>query len=323
MGSKRGHNEGSIYQMKNGKWRAQVTVGGRRLSAVQSSKKEAQLWLRQTLSQTDKGMTYGAAITPFGDFLKSYLENKKDGLRPSTYQQYSQVSNKYILPALGHVKFKDLRPALIQRFYDELVGRGVGKRVVQIVHAVVHSCLEQAEAIGLVLRNPSKGSAVPVFKKRKIEIWTESQVSAFMVAIQGHRNEYLFHLALTTGMRQGELLGLQWKDIEWQAQALMITRQVFSPLGGGYEFVDPKTERGRRTVELSAVDMDILRAQLAKVDLLRAFAGKRWVENDLVFPSSIGLRSPSAIFCMSSSTMLKWLVFRLSAFMTSGILPRR
>jgi hypothetical protein len=73
MGSKRGQNEGSICLTKAGKWRARVTVGGRRLSAVQSSKKEAQLWLRQTLSQTDKGMTYGAAITPFGDFLKSYL----------------------------------------------------------------------------------------------------------------------------------------------------------------------------------------------------------------------------------------------------------
>jgi hypothetical protein len=78
MGSKRGQNEGSICLTKAGKWRARVTVGGRRLSAVQSTKQEAQLWLRQALSQTDKGMTYAAAShAVMGISFKSYLENKR------------------------------------------------------------------------------------------------------------------------------------------------------------------------------------------------------------------------------------------------------
>jgi integrase len=113
-----------------------------------------------------------------------------------------------------------------------------------------------------------------------------------MMAVQGQRNEHMYHLALTTGMRQGELLGLMWKDIDWVRRTLSVVRQAFIPEGGGYTFVEPKTRNGMRTIELSAVDMDILRLQISKVDLLRSFAGDRWVENDLVFPSTVGTPLP-------------------------------
>ena len=292
MGGKRGQNEGSICLTKAGKWRARVTVGGKRLSANKDTKREAQLWLRQVLSQADKGMTYTAAVTPYGDFLQAYLRNKEDKLRTSTYQQYRRVMTKYILPAIGDVRFKDLKPAVIQRLYDDLVEQGVGKRMVQITHAVIHSSLEHAEMINLVQRNPSKGLNLPALPKRRTEIWSESEVTAFMIAVQGQRNEHMYHLALTTGMRQGELLGFMWKDIDWVRRTLSVVRQVFLPEGGGYTFVEPKTRNGSRIVELSSVDLDILRMQISKVDELRAFAGERWVENDLVFPSTVGTPQP-------------------------------
>jgi integrase len=288
MSRRRGHNEGSIYQRDSGRWRAQVTINGKRLTATKNTKKEAQEWLRQTLSQVDKGLTYSAAVTSYGDFLTAYLRNKQDKLRQSTFEQYRRVANKYILPALGDVKFKDLKPAVVQRFYDHLVEQGVGKRMVQITHAVVHSSLEHAESINLIQRNPSKGMNLPAVPKRKTEIWSEAEVTAFMIAVQGQRNEHMYHLALTTGMRQGELLGLQWKDIDWLKGTLLIVRQAFLPEGGGYTFVEPKTRNGIRMVDLSAVDIDILRLQISKVDEQRAFAGERWIENDLVFPSNVG-----------------------------------
>jgi hypothetical protein len=103
MGSKRGQNEGSICLTKNGKWRAQVTVGGRRLSANKDTKKEAQLWLRQTLSQVDKGLTYTAAITPLWGFPSSFWRTRRiSSGRPPT-SSISRVMTKYILPAIGHV----------------------------------------------------------------------------------------------------------------------------------------------------------------------------------------------------------------------------
>jgi integrase len=288
MGSKRGHNEGSIYQMASGKWRAQVTVGGKRLSSVKASKKEAQQWLRQMLSQVDRGMTYGSAVALFGGFLESFLEAKKDKLRRSTYDQYYRVVYKYILPALGDVRFQDLKPYTIQGFYDRLVAEGVGKRMVQITHSVVHSSLEHAEMIGLVQRNPSKGLSLPSTAKSRAGSWTESEASSFIVALKGQRNEHLYHMALTTGMRQGELLGLQWKDVDWINRTLFVVRQAFMPEGGGYKFVEPKTKNGKRMVDLSSADIKILRLQFAKVNELCRFAGDRWTENDLVFPSIVG-----------------------------------
>jgi integrase len=284
----RGNLEGSIFQRENGNWRAQVTVGGRRLSVTKNTKREAQQWLRQTLAEMDRGMTYAAAVTLYGDFLTAFLANKEERLRQSTFEQYRRVTEKYILPALGDVRFKDLKPNIIQRFYDELVKDGVGKRMIQITHSVVHSSLESAEVLNLVQRNPSKGLNVPSAKKRKTQVWTESEVTSFMIVVEGERNEHLYHLALTTGMRQGELLGLMWKDIDWLKGTISVVRQAFMPEGGGFTFVEPKTKNGKRTVELSPTGVDILRMQIGKVDELRAFAAERWSENDLVFPSVVG-----------------------------------
>lgn len=287
MPKKRGHNEGSIYQQANGKWRAQITLDGKRLSYTAKTRKECLEWIQKTQTQIRKGLSYTSAQTTFGEFLEHWLLNKETHLRTQTMEQYRRTAKNHILPTLAHVKFKDLTPSRIQRLYNTLLDDGVGPRTVQIVHAVIHGCLEQAFKISLVTFNPSSVVIVPKVEEKEMKVWNEAQVSQFLVTIKAQRNEHLYRLALATGMRQAELLGLMWDDIDWSGM-LSVRRQVFSPDGGGYTFVPPKTKFGVRNIELGAQVIESLRDQQSRVDEWRAFFHKSWQENKLVFPSTRG-----------------------------------
>jgi integrase len=147
---------------------------------------------------------------------------------------------------------------------------------------------EQAKRLGLIYRNPTEFSTIPRKADHDLQVWDEDQVGQFLNFIRGHKNEHLYCLALGTGMRRGELLGLQWKDIDWAKRQIYIRRGVFHPAGGGFVFQPPKTKLGKRTVQLGQGIIDHLRAQLQRVDLMRKVARDNWQENDLVFPSDVG-----------------------------------
>jgi integrase len=168
-----------------------------------------------------------------------------------------------------------------------MLRRGIGKRVIQMTHSVIHGSLVKAEALGLVVRNPSQGLSLPTVKKRKMKFFIEAEVSRFMIAVKGDKNEYFYHLALTTGMRQGELLGLFEKSIDWEHKLLYVRNNVFYS-GGVMEFNPPKTPNGMRIIELDDGDIDVLRLQLDKVAEMRSSGFRTWTEYGLVFPSRVG-----------------------------------
>jgi integrase len=121
-----------------------------------------------------------------------------------------------------------------------------------------------------------------------MKVLTDDQARSFLSAADNTRYGALYFLALTTGMRQGELLGLKWGDVDWRAPALHIQRQVQRVKGKGLVFVDPKTATSRRTVSLDLASIERLRAHRKRQELERSFAGSRWKDYDLIFPSTIG-----------------------------------
>jgi integrase len=288
MAKRRAPNEGTINQTSYGKWRAQVYLEGKRISKNFDSQRAAKTWIMEKRGQIEQGLSYNAATTTLGQFLAGWLETKKSKLRLHTYEQYRRTIRKYIEPHLGDLRFSDLTPDRIQAFYSRLQAQGVTARPVQVVHSVLHSALEHAARLGLVTRNPADLVMAPGTKKAQLSIWDESQVSQFLVAIKGQRNEILYHLALATGMRRGELLGLQWTDIDWQAGILRVERQVIEPEGGSFEFQEPKTNYGQRAIQLGPGLVGRLRQQLNLVGLARAFARDKWKEHNLIFPSTVG-----------------------------------
>lgn len=288
MAKKRSRGEGTLTQLLSGNWRAQVSLHGRRLSHTSPTQAGARDWIRKMRDQIDMGLTYDDERTTVARFMESWLALKKTELRIATFEHYTWMSKLHLLPNLGKIRLKDLTPGMVQNCYDKLAAEGVGVRSIRASHVVLHGFLEHAMHLGLITRNPTEFARPPRQEKRDLNIWDEDQVMKFLGFIQGHKNDHLYYLALTTGMRRGELLGLKWQDVDWSHSKLLIKRQVFHPQGGGFIFQPPKTKLGRRQVQLSSGAMQHLREQIKRVDLMRASNPGSWKEHDLVFPSLMG-----------------------------------
>ena len=186
------------------------------------------------------------------------------------------------------MKLRDLTPARVQQFYDQLTAEGRGARTVQIAHVVLHGCLKQAARLGLVARNPAAACLVPRSPVEEMKVWDEGQVNQFLFSIRGQAYEALYHLALKTGMRRGELLGLEWGDVDWERATITVQRACFHPAGGGWVLQAPKTRRGIRSVKVGPGLLEQMRGQARQDDDLRRMAKGNWEEHDLVFPSMAG-----------------------------------
>jgi integrase len=284
----RGRNEGSLSQRENGTWRAQVSANGQRISKTFKTKAEGQAWLRSIKNEADQGVDHQAGRVTLMDYLEQWLNTARLSLRLKTAQQYEQVIRKHITPRIGSIPVSELRLVKVEAFYSELLQCGVGVRTVRIVHAVLHRALEKAVRYQLILSNPTHGAALPKESQGEMRILEPDQVSQFLIAAKGSRFEALYYLAITTGMRQGELFGLKWTDLQWQSGKLHIQRQVQNVPGVGWAFVEPKTRSGRRTIHLSENVLQVLREHKQSQEILKQFAGEHWQENNLIFPSKVG-----------------------------------
>jgi integrase len=288
MARKRSNNEGSIYKRKNGTWRAQVTLDGRRLGKTFKTQREARKWLQKTNRQIDDGLRYANTQITLDEFIANWLISTKASRRPSTWSVYETATRLYILPHLGKIKLKDLRPGQIQWMYNHMLEQKVGVPTVLKVHAVLHSALAQAEKMGMINHNPVSATQPPKEPTREMAILTDSQVSQMLIALQGHRLEALIHLAVVSGMRQMELLGLKWTDLDWIRRTIKVERQLDRPTGKGIQFSAPKTRFGKRSVALGRKTIEVLRNHYERQQGDRLRVGENWNEHDLIFTNRNG-----------------------------------
>lgn len=265
-----------------------MSLKGRRLSYTAKNQQGARDWIRKIQAQIEQGLTYDDERTTLKVFMEGWLATKKNQLRTASSEQYYYIYRSYIEPRLGSIQLRKLTPGQVQEFYDVMAGSGKSARTIKLMHVVLRMCLEQAKNIGLVARNPAEHCKVYKSPKVEMSIWDENQVNQFLVSIHGHKNENLYYMALATGMRRGELLGLKWQDVDWKNQRILIKRQVCNPQGGGLVFQEPKTSLGIRSVRLGAGIIERLYAQMVNIDLMRRISRDKWQEHDLVFPSMIG-----------------------------------
>lgn len=288
MTGKRGNGEGSIHRRSNGTWRAQVSLNGHRLSTTADTRSECQAWLKKTLLQVDNGLTMDGAQTSLESYLQQWLQTVKPALRLTTWNLYQHIVVSHIIPYLGSAKLKDLRPEIIQRLYDSRQAAGTGSRTIQLVHVVLHNAMSHAVRLGILPRNPTEATYRPISQHDEAKIYDEGQISQFLVAAKGERNEALYHLAIATGMRQAELLGLKWSDVDWIKNTVRVQRQLRRDFRDGEMFISPKTKAGRRTIELGPKTVEILRQHWERQGEERRKCGELWQDNDLVFPSRVG-----------------------------------
>jgi integrase len=209
MAKQRGKNEGTLYQRPNRRWSAQVCIDCSRTSFTADSKAEYQAWLRKMFDQVGQGWNYAGGKMPLGEYLQVWLENSQASLRLKIHDQYRRTVEKHIFPYIGNIRLKELPTERVERLYASLLKSGTGVCTVRIVYAVLHRSLEKAVRYGLILRNLTEGPALPQYKHAEMMVLDETQVSLLLVVAKGSRHEALYHFAITTGMRMGELFGLR------------------------------------------------------------------------------------------------------------------
>ena len=288
MAKKAGQNQGSITKRKNGTYMVQITVDGKRITKYFKTKKEANKWRIERLNKIQNGLFYSGPKLTLEEFFEEWLIARKDSIKPKTLNQYRQIVGSHINPTLGKIKLNELQPAEIQALYNEKVNAGIGTRTVRLIHSVLHCALGHALRLGIIYRNPSDAVYKPKAQKTEMQILDENQVRSFLIAARGKRLEALYKVAITTGLRKGEILALKWSDLDWRSGQLNIQRQVQRVPGSGLVFTEPKTKAGRRMIVLGPDTVlglkEHFKRQLAEIE----FMGDKWQDYDLIFPSSIG-----------------------------------
>jgi integrase len=237
---------------------------------------------------TERIVTLASTKIGLGDFLSGWLTSTKTSKGRSTWRQYEQLIGMYIIPNLGEIKVRDLRPDNVQAFYNRLFDGEVGVYTIRKIHITLHSALQQAVKTGMIGRNPASFVQPPKEPSSEMAILNESQVSQLLIAAQGSRLEALIHLAVISGMRQMELLGLKWNDLDWIKQSLRIERQLLKPDGEGVQFSSPKTRYGKRSISLGAKTIETLRKHYEQQRAEQRKAGEAWKEFGLIFTTQHG-----------------------------------
>ena len=280
MAKRRANKEGTIYKRKDGRWCAQITLNGKRPTKYFDTQRECQEWIRETLNQVDRGVAVTTRQT-LGEFLAAWLEAVKSSIRPKSYETYAWNIHHHISPSLGHIKLRELRPDHIQRFYTRKLDNGVGTPTVRMSHGVLRRALGHAVKWGLLAHNVSDAVVPPKAKTKEMSVWDAEQVRCFLRLTEGHRWDALFYLAVTTGLRQGELTGLYWSDMDWKSSRLRIQRQVYQG-----QVSELKTASSRRVVTLGEVALDKLHERQEHQAREREWG--IWQENDFIFTSRRG-----------------------------------
>jgi integrase len=269
VAKRRSKGEGTIYFNDCiDRWVAQITLpNGQRKSKSSKVQKEVRDWLIDQQNKLRQGLYVADDQIKLGDFLDRYMEDvAKHSLRPRTYNRNYGIIRNHIKPHLGNIKLNALRPDQVQTFYTKKLNEGLSKRTVQYIHAVLHKALNQALKWGLVIRNVTDLVEKPRPKRKTFTTWSADEVNQFLEAVSDHRWYPIYALAVYTGMRRGEILGLHRKDINLEKGVLHVKHQVSAIRSQGLVITEPKNEKARRPITLSQSVLDILKAHLELID---------------------------------------------------------
>lgn len=308
-GKRNANGAGSIRKIttrNNGKdytyWQARYTVGydpgtGKQIQKSISGKTQAEVAqkLREITHDLDQGTYIAPCRMSLSEWLNVWKEEYLGNVKESTRLLYERNIEQYIVPHLGATRLEALTTPMIQAFYNDLLQpkkegcNPLSPKTIKNVHGVLHRALQQAVLVGCLRNNPSDACILPRVIKTEIHPLDDDQISSFLDAIQGHCHEYLYKIALFTGLREGEVLGLSWDCVDLERKTLLVKRQLQreKKAGGKYYFSSPKNNKSR-TLSLAPSVVQLFRLQKFKQNGMRLQAGDTWNESDLVFTNATG-----------------------------------
>jgi len=246
----------------------------------------------EKLHTAQKAMKAGLSATPEKITLSTYMEqwleeSVRPRVRPYTFQSYRQNVRLHVNPELGHIRLDSLTAPMIQAYMNKKL-TVLSSRTVQYHHAIIRSALGQAVKWDMIPRNVAKLVSPPRVKKANISPLNPVEAKGLLQAVHGDRLSALYTVALAVGLRQGEILGLRWQDINLLAGTLTVV-VTLQKIDGLTALSEPKSDKSYRTVKLPDICVDALQAHRLTQDSQRTLMGPAWQnEWDLVFTKEDG-----------------------------------
>lgn len=285
----RGHGEGSIYQQTDGRWTAAITLENRKRKVFYGkTRKEVQEKLKKALHEQQQGTLITTPQQTIEQFLTQWLDSRKKAVRIRTNERYEEIVRLHVVPIIGHVQLQKLTAQNLQSLYSKKLDEGLSPTTVNTVHGMLHKAFSDAVKWGLIARNICDAVEPPRRAHYEIAPLTMEQGQKLLNTAKGHNMEALFMLALTTGMRRGEILALKWQDINFPQSTLQVRRIFTRAPGNRYIESEPKTEKSRRSVMLAPMTVDVLKQHRIRQLEVKLQAGTDWQERDLVFCTALG-----------------------------------
>ena len=261
--SKGANGEGGIRRRKDGRYEARYTVwtatGPKRRAVYGKDYEDAREKLAAAVADRDKGLIYEAGNVTVAEYLGRWLSDSvRDAVKRRTYESYVSIVGRHIVPSVGRVKLAKLTPGHVQGLYRAKLDEGLSPTTVEHVHTTLHRALKMAVRWQLVPRNVCEAVTVPKRVSPEIRPLNRQQAKRFLASAEGDRYAALYALALTTGMRQGELLGLCWHDVDLDGGKLSVRRALVTGYGK-QTYERPKTAKGRRSIALTLKAIAALR----------------------------------------------------------------
>ncbi len=288
---RRAHGEGTIYRRDDGRWVAMLNIGivagqRRRRAFYGVTQAEALGKLTAAAHSLRRGVPVPLERQSFGTFVEEWLEVVRPSLRETTFRRYSSLL-AHAVRVLGRTSLAKLGPADLQQLYEERRKAGAAPRTILHIHRVIHRALRDAERWGGVARNVARLIDAPRVSRSELRVLTAEEARQLIRFAEGDRLEALLVLALSTGMRMGELLGLTWRAVDFDAGAVRVQGSL-QRTAGGLALVEPKTARSRRQVDIELRVVAALRRHRTAQRKERLAAGSGWVGRDLVFTTRRG-----------------------------------
>lgn len=283
---KRADGEGSVYFNEAKKrWIAVLVINGKRVERTAKTEKLALAIWRKLHQQRDADRPIPADQQTVAQFLESWLAVAKTHKAPSTYARQTSLL-QHNTEMIAGIRLSRLTNQDIQRLYRDRLDAGLAPSTVALLHRVLHAAFAQAVAWDTLTTNPANGARPPRPPRRTMTTLSAEEARRFLDVARGHRWEALFTLALTTGMREGELLALRWSAVNLDAGALQVVAGM-SFIAGVAVFAAPKTATGRRRISLSETAVAALRAHKVRQAEQR-LQTPGWQDLDLVFCTATG-----------------------------------
>ncbi len=286
---KRSNGEGSLGRRPNGTWAAAVSLpDGRRKFFYGKTREDVRRKLTRALHAIEVGSLTDSRGVTVGEFLDQWLtEVVQPNVRPWTYKGYEVHVRLHLKPAIGHIPLAKLAPLHVQQLLNAKKSAGLSPKSIRYIRGTLRTALNQAVRWDLLSRNPASVVDGPRVGHYEIRPFTPEEARTFLAAMKGDRLEALYSVALTMGLRQGEALGLCWKEVDLEMGYLRVSKQL-QRFGGETRLVEPKTTRSRRTLALPASIASSLKEHHDRQLKEREAAGNNWTETDLVFTTAAG-----------------------------------